>query len=395
MADLAGAPSGGGNPFRADTPAPVRVADASGLLPIAPSGTALSTDPMSADIARAIATAKADVAPDISLSPSYRTRSGSTGLDQLNEVTAPLAASFSPGGYGRMTVTAEPTLLSNGQLQGSTAAEQQFGTLVFGGPLPGNQHAQGIGLSAAYKYQWLAADIGTTPLGFRVENVVGGVEVSPELTEGLRLRAVAERRPITDSLLSYAGTVDTGTGQTFGGVVRTRGHAQLELTAGLANFYAGGGYSQLTGQNVATNTETEFGAGGSYPVYHNGTDELRTGLDLVYFTYAKNLDHFTLGQGGYFSPQSYFAAVVPLTFTQRLQNLTWSLGGSVGAQSYTENSTVVFPNNPGLQEQLDALAAGKVTPSLRVGGLFRYDHAGNWTETLATVFARYIFNAEQ
>ena len=81
----------------------------------------------------------------------------------------------------------------------------------------------------------------------------------------------------------------------------------------------------------------------------------------MYFTYAKNLDHFTLGQGGYFSPQSYFAALLPLTFTRRLDNLTWSVGGSVGAQSYTENSSPVFPNNGALQSQLDALAAGNPT----------------------------------
>jgi hypothetical protein len=267
----------------------------------------------------------------------------------------------------------------------------------------------------------MAADVGTTPLGFRVQNVVGGLELSPELAAGVRLRTTVERRPVTDSLLSYAGTVDTGTGQTFGGVVRNRGHAQLELSAGLANFYAGGGYSQLTGQNVETNTETEIGAGGSYPIYRSGPNELRAGLDLVYFTYAKNLDHFTLGQGGYFSPQSYFAALIPLTFTQRLDSLTWSVGGSVGAQSYNENSSPVFPNNASLQARLDSLAAGnatiataypgttasgvvggahgsveyEVTPSLRIGGLLDYQHAGNWSETQARVYARYIFNATQ
>jgi cellulose synthase operon protein C len=396
----------------------MRLATVGGVLPGAPAGNALNADPMTTDIARAIATAQAEVAPFVSLSPSYRARTGSTGLDQLNAVTAPLAASFAPGGYGRLTVTATPTLLSNGQLDGSTASQQQFGTLVFGGPLPGNQHAQGVALSAAYTYRWLAADIGSTPLGFRVENVTGGLELSPEIADGVRLRSVVERRPVTDSLLSYAGTVDTGTGQTFGGVIRNRGHTQLELTAGLANFYAGGGYSQLTGQNVTTNTETEFGAGGSYPVYRNATDELRAGLDLVYFTYAKNLDHFTLGQGGYFSPQSYFAALIPLTFTQRLEALTWSVGGSVGAQSYNANSTPVFPNNANLQARLESLAATnptimtsyagtsetgvvggvhgsieyRVSPALRIGGLLRYDHAGNWSETQATVFARYIFN---
>jgi hypothetical protein len=255
-------------------------------------------------------------------------------------------------------------------------------------------------------------------LGFRTTNVLGGIELSPEVVPGLRVRATAERRAVTDSLLSYAGTVDPGTGVTFGGVVRNRAHSQLELSAGLANFYAGGGYNQLTGQNVKTNAETELGAGGSYPIYRSAGSELRIGLDLVYFSYADNLRYFTLGQGGYFSPQSYFAALIPVNFTQKLEALTWSIGGSVGGQSYTEHDSPVFPNNPGLQARLIALAAtnpsiattypGKTqtgvignahgtveyqaSPSLRLGGLLRYDRAGDWNELAATVFARYIFN---
>ncbi|MBV9654406.1 MAG: BCSC C-terminal domain-containing protein [Acetobacteraceae bacterium] len=412
-------PAPSDNPFRGDsTPPAMQVADAGGILPGAPAGSALTRDPMSRDIARDIAAAEGAVAPYLSLGAGYRNRSGSTGLDALNEATAPLEGSMSPGGYGRLTVTATPTSLTNGQLQDSTAARQQFGTLVFGGPLPGSQQATGVALSAAYKYRWIAADIGTTPIGFRVQNIVGGVEVSPELADGVRLRSRLERRAVTDSLLSYAGTVDPGTGQTFGGVVREGGNSQLELTAGLANFYAGGGYSQFTGHSVENNSEASFGAGGSYPIYRNKTDELRAGLDLVSFTYAKNLDHFTLGHGGYFSPQTYFAGLIPLSFTQTRDDLTWSVGGSLGVQSYTEKSSPVFPTNGALQARLDALAATnptivtsypstsqtgmvggahgsieyQATPSLRFGGLLRYDRAGNWSETAATVFARYIFD---
>lgn len=409
----------GGNPFRAGgAPPPLRLGEADGIMPGTPAGPMLPSDPLSADIAQAIAVAQAATAPDVRVAPTYRTRSGTSGLDQLNELTVPLQASFSPGGYGRMTATITPTLLANGSLSSATTAQQQFGTVVFGGPPPGNQTAQGVGLSAAYAYRWLAVDVGSSPLGFRTTNVLGGVELSPEVVPGLRVRATAQRRAVTDSLLSYAGTIDSGTGQTFGGVVQNRAHSQLEFSAGLANFYLGGGYSQLSGQNVKTNTKTEAGGGGAYPVYRNGGSELRVGLDLVYFSYADNLRYFTFGQGGYFSPQSYFAALIPVNFTQKLQDLTWSLGGSIGVQSYTEHDSPVFPNNPNLQAQLVRFAAGnssivttypgksqsgvignahgtieyQANPSLRIGGLLRYDRAGDWNELSASVFARYIFN---
>jgi tetratricopeptide (TPR) repeat protein len=418
------ASAAGGNPFRrgnTSPPPPIRVADASGLLPSTPAGPMLPADDMGNDIAKAIVEAQAEVAPTVSLGVGVRERTGSTGLDKLNEVTTPLNASYSPGGYGRLTMSVTPTILTNGQLSGATVTRQQFGSLVLNPTTVGNQYAQGVGLSSAYKYRWAAVDVGSTPIGFRVHNMLGGLELAPALTNDLRLRLTAERRAVTDSLLSYAGTVDPGSNLTTGGVVRSRGFGKLELSVGLANLYAGGGYSQLAGKNVASNNETELGAGGSYPVYRNATDELRVGLDLVYFAYANNLRYFTLGQGGYFSPQSYFAALIPVSYTQRLHDLTWSVGGSVGVQNYAESSSLVFPNDPGRQARLYTLAGTdptiitaypsdtnsglvggvhasldyQVAPSLRIGGVLRYDRAGNWNETQASVFARYIFNSTQ
>ena len=48
-------------------------------------------------------------------------------------------------------------------------------------------------------------------------------------------------------MLSYAGQKDPRTGVESGGVVRTRGYGQLELSEGLADFYLGGGYAVLQG----------------------------------------------------------------------------------------------------------------------------------------------------
>jgi cellulose synthase operon protein C len=415
----------GQNPFRSNgsrnAAPPLRLADASGLLPSSSAGPAIPTDTMSADIDHDIAAAQSQLATTFRVGPEFRSRSGSPGLDQLNEITMPLEMAFSPGGLGRMTLKATPTLLSSGTLMGGLANQQQFGSLVFGGTAPDSQHAQGLGLSVSYNYRAFSGDIGTSPLGFRVQNLLGGLEVAPEIAEGLRLRLVGEQRAVTDSLLSYAGTTDPRTGEVFGGVIRDRGHAQLEMSSGLANFYGGGGYSTLSGHNVAPNNELEFGAGGSYPIYRTPTDEVRVGLDLVYFAYDKNLRYFTLGQGGYFSPQSYFAAVIPVDYTARQDNLTWSVGASVGVQSYTENSSAVFPTNAGLQAQLVSLADSNTSttpivtsypgksqsgivggvrggieyqlgPDLHVGGRLRYDKAGDWNETQATVFVRYVLN---
>ena len=392
-------------------------------------------DPMTVEIERSIAQIRADVSPAIQGGASVRARSGESGLDQLTELAIPLEASFSPGGYGRLRLLAQPTFLDAGNIGAGALTQARFGTQALNvtpaaagtfnpglaGPLAKSQHASGVGMDLAYNYRWFGADIGTTPLGFPINNTIGGVELTPQLAPGVRLRLTGERRAVTDSLLSYAGAKDPRTDWQFGGVTRTRGYAQLELAAGLADFYLGGGYASLTGENVAHNSEVEAGAGGSFPVYHSLSDEVRVGLDLVYFGFDKNLRYFTLGQGGYFSPQSYFAALIPVNYEDREGALTWSAGAAIGVQTYNENSSPVYPTNAALQAQLDGLATGvpglttvypgksstgftgnvhaaaeyQITPSLRVGGRASFEHAGDFNEGQGLVYARYLFNAPQ
>jgi cellulose synthase operon protein C len=411
------AAGGNGNPFRrsemilASTTVDVAAASPSPLGAV---------DPMLQDIDSQLTEVRQDQAPKFVFGPSFRARTGSPGLDQLNEISTPGQLIVRPLGQGILTATATPVFLSAGTVQAGSQAD--FGTGIFPGhPAPPSQHAQGVGLSAAYELGWLKADVGSSPVGFQQQNVLGGVELSPSLSDNVRLRVVAERRAVTDSVLSYAGTKDPGTGLAWGAVTRTRGHAQLEFTAKEATFYAGGGYSVLDGQNVASNNEIEFGAGGSYPIWRNTTDELRVGLDNVYFGYDKNLYYFTVGQGGYFSPQSYFATLIPLKYTSKHDDWTWSIGGSAGYQTYNEKSSAVFPDNPLLQNALVSAASTsptamltsypgqsasgvvggvtgsveyRISDSLVLGGQASYQHAGNWSETIGRVYTRFIFDGD-
>jgi len=399
--------------------------DTAAAVAVTPGGTSATGagDAMTAEINNSIASVRDELAPKLLGGVALRGRSGTSGLGQLFDGATPLEADFSPGGFGQMRLVATPTYLSAGQLTGAGLTQAQFGSAALNIPngrfiQPEAQTAQGVALDASYKYRWLTADVGSSPLGFLISNVVGGIEVAPELADNVRLRVLAERRAVTDSLLSFGGTRDPYSGITWGGVTNTRGHGQLEFGVGKGYVYAGGGYDSLTGRNVKSNNETELGAGGAYPVYKTPTDEVKVGLDLVYFGYNSNLSYFTLGQGGYFSPQSYFAALIPVSYMQTLDDLTWSAGGAIGYQSYTQKSSPVFPNNSALQGQLDALAAGtpglvsfypgktasgitggvsgrieyRATPSLRLGAKAQFQSTGDWTQLDGTVYARYIFN---
>jgi cellulose synthase operon protein C len=329
-------------------------------------GVALPTDPVARQIAQEQTALRADTASRASGGVAFRARSGTAGLDQLNDVSAPLEASIVPEGIGgRVTAHVTPVLLDNGSLSG-TENIKRFGSNAGAGTLatPDTSTATGAGLDVSYQRdKYLTADIGTSPLGFPVSTVVGGIEVAPKLSDEVTLRLRGERRIVTDSLLSYAGERDPVSGITWGGVARSGGHAQLETGLGAGGYaYAGGGYNFLGGQHVAGNNEVEAGAGFGYPIYKQGDSTLVSGLNLVYFSYENNQRGFTLGQGGYFSPQNFDAVEVPLDWRSKWGKLEYQLRGSVGYMTFKEDGSPLFPLDPELQSAADAAAA--VNPSV-------------------------------
>jgi hypothetical protein len=389
----------------------------------------VSSDPMTRQIDSTIASLQAQVAPQVAAELVVSGRSGQGGLSGLGSIAVPIEASFSPGGYGRITFLARPTLLFAGDIGAGALQQAGYGTQSFGvrqlaggalgftAPYASDQQAHGVALDADYAYSWFEGDIGSTPLGFQQTNLVGGVILTPRLASDLILRLTAERRAVTDSLLSFAGVIDPRTGNGMGGVTRDRGYAQLELGDGGGYWYLGAGGAFLRGENVAGNSEAEAGAGVSYPLWSSDTDELRLGASLAYFGYRKNLDYFSLGQGGYFSPQSYLALLVPVSYSEKLGALSYMISASPGVQSYHEDSSDVFPSNAALQAALDGKATGvaglrthyagqnssgaagsahgeiqyEVTPSFNIGAAADFQRAGNFDQGDALLFARYLF----
>ena len=391
----------------------------------ADTGGAEISDPMAAQIATELAAARQDTLTWIQGGVGFRTRSGSGGLSRLNELTVPVEVSgIVPGLGGRATARAETVVLNAGSLDGGLAARRQYATNPLAGagtvdPSGTDGRATGVALNVGYAYGAVKADIGTTPLGFRLATGVGGVEYAPNLTRSLVLRLTGERRAVTDSLLSYGGMHDSRAGISWGNVVRTGGRGQLEYAATPdVVLYGGGGYASIDGKNVASNTRFDLGGGIAWTVLRRPDESLVLGVDARYAAHDRNLRYFTLGQGGYFSPQSQFAAVVQADWRKRYGDLRLRLGGAVGWQTYREDDSDVFPNNPSLQAQLVAASAGDaslttryrgssgngvvgglraeveydLTRNLRLGALATYDRSGDWNQAAALVRLRYAFD---
>ncbi|HDR0562411.1 TPA: cellulose synthase subunit BcsC-related outer membrane protein, partial [Yersinia enterocolitica] len=208
-----------------------------------------------------------------------------------------------------------------------------------------NLHQRATGASVAVGWQndsW-ATDIGTTPMGFDVVDVVGGVAYSNSWNH-IGWTATASRRPISSSLLAFAGATDPNTHITWGGVRASGVSLGTSYDRGEANgVWSDLSYHYLTGKNVADNQRLRFMTGYYYKLINEDNRRLTVGLNGMWWHYQKDLSGYTLGQGGYYSPQKYLSLAIPVNYRQRTDNWSWELGGSVSLSHSATNDRARYP----------------------------------------------------
>lgn len=420
--------------------APVQAAPAYGV-PVAPSyGMQLRSDPalqtpdfvlsrrrptsdQPNEVLREIADINAKRTTYASFGLSLRSRDGQPGLDRLTDVETPVEFSIAGVQAGRFKLRAVPTFLDAGTVAGSQIP--LFGAMALVDPNDGysfSQSESGIAVGAAYEIGDFKADFGSSPLGFPVETLVGGINWRPSMDK-VSFKLDLSRRPVTDSLLSYAGTVDPATGNTFGGVTKTGGRIDVAYDLGQFGVYVDGAYHVLDGENVARNSVYEIGGGFYARALDRRDMRVTYGVNVTTFFYNKNLRRFTYGQGGYFSPQSYFAVAIPLEWSGGRDRFSYKLNAAIGIQSFKEDASAAFPNNPELQSAIetfvidnpdsDAVAGYSsqsstgigfnfggafeymISPNLIAGARFGVDNARDYEEAQALGYIRFNFSGQR
>ncbi len=368
-------------------------------------------------------------ATTLDLGAAYRNRSGEVGMNRLSEIEIPLEFKTSLNYDHHLTLRMTPVLLSAGEIILADPANiTRFGSGALGSflatPYPSEFiQASGVALAVAYGDENLRIDLGTSPLGFKVSNLVGGVSYK-HTVDDLTLKASLNRRSVTDSVLSYAGARDPLTGQTWGGVVKTGVRLDANYGSEQLGLYAGGGIASLTGRAVKANTEWEASAGAYWRLYQRLNQQITVGLNLNALGYHDNLSHFNLGHGGYFSPQRYVSLGLPLDAAGRFGKLSYQIGLDVSLRHITQDSVAYFPNDPALQAQWQARIAALPTTSTRpdyfrasykgdnssgtganlrisfeyllasqfaLGGRFSFDNSRNYTQQTGLLYLRYAF----
>jgi hypothetical protein len=205
-------------------------------------------------------------------------------------------------------------------------------------------------------------------------------------------------------------------GQTWGGVTANGLRGDLGWDDGTNGVYVNATYQYLTGHNVESNT-AEKGGGGVYTrLFKNADQTLTAGVNATLMSYAKNLNYYTYGQGGYFSPQQYLILNLPLEWAGRNGRLAYDVKGSIGVQHFRTDSSPYFPTNAaaqrlaaasGLEPDANAIYPGQsktglayafsayaeyqLAPQLTVGAGAEFGNAYQYNEWVASVYVRYAF----
>lgn len=303
------------------------------------------------------------------LEQDYSRDKGTAGISDYRANTTMFEAD-TPLADGKGFLRLDHVAVSAGTFSTSGGAHSEvFGTCAdnntHGCDRDFTQRAEGTAPAIGWRNGRWSADIGTTPLGFEVVNWVGGV--SRDLDVGdFGLTLTASRRPIASSLLSYAGTRDPSIegGRRWGGVVATGGAIGISYDQGGA-YGVWGDLSahQISGKNVADNSRQRLMGGYYYKLINENNRRATVGLNSMLWHYQKDLSDYSFGQGGYYSPQSYFSLAVPVTWRQRSENWSYDLGGSVSWSHSTTKGQLRYPVYPGFQT-----SANPVSDSSSGGG---------------------------
>lgn len=354
-------------------------------------------------------------APTVTLQYSRLESSGTPGFSDLQADNLNVEAA-QPLGSGRGFLRAEQVTLDNGSFDNLLEASD-FGSVILC-PQRGeacdrgdrHQREQGTAVAAGWRGERLEWDIGSTPLGFPVQDLVGGIRIKGDLAK-LGWSLDVSRRALNNSLLSYAGTEDPRTGETWGGV-RANG-----IRLGLS-YDEGGRYGiwsslqahRLTGKNVEDNDRYRLMAGVYFRLVDEPDRRLRIGGNAMYWHYQKDLSGYTFGHGGYYSPQQYQSLSVPINYAQRWGDWSVYAEAATGFAWSRSDDSPYFPTrsdwqseagNPifqggssnGFSYRFSFSAERRLTPNWFVGGMLGMERSvgSDYEPRGALLYLRYSF----
>lgn len=223
---------------------------------------------------------------------------------------------------------------------------------------PVRASARGQAVAVGYEADRWRADIGTTPLGFEFAGLSGGLGLKGRLGTANWDISLAHR-PVSGSLLSYGGQRDLFSGIRWGAVRRTSVLLQLATTWKVLEPFAQLELAAYRGHEVLPNREQAAAVGLDWALSRGADHYLAVGPVLRLRAFDNNQNHYSVGHGGYYSPQRSTTVSVPVQAAMRGTDLSWVVRLAPSWSHSSTTSAPRFPTRADLQAQ--AVAQGQGT----------------------------------
>ena len=338
-----------------------------------------------------------------------REKTGTTGLGKLVAELLPGAAVSTPiGERASVSLSGDRMRLNAGiRDAGATVGSAPVGVALAGSALP----VRAVVTEAALSLRLERDFVIVANVGGGVKSASGGVDARPvgsiEISATPAWGQVDARvfvEPVRESILSWTGMTDPHGGSAWGGVRRSGAEAR-SLYLGAAPYSIGfhGRIERLDGTQVAGNhrraIDVSAGRDLGLPGFAYSSLSIAAGTDA----YDRNLSQYTIGHGGYFSPQSYRKAGVAFDMMTN-EGARWLVRGRASASRTwkREDAPPFFPLTPDGRNYAGSLSNGheasgrlsavlQVTPNLQLGAAFGRGISPQWSGTVAMFEMRVLF----
>ncbi len=325
----------------------------------------------------------------ISLYTKLNSKSGRTGLDELNRVSLGLDAekaitdNISFWTYNSILFLnsgGEPNYGIVGSLSGGV--KRKVNTSFIGiEPM--------IGLSVGDKTR-ISVGVGSTPIGNAPVNPTFRYLFNVRTyVRSISLDLLIKRDSIRDSLLSYVGLKDPYSSNSWGRVLKEGGRIEIKFGSGYKSSQIAfkAGVYDIKGKNVNDNNVffLEF-----FPYAYIGdmlSDEDYIGLFAKYENYNKDENLFYFGNGGYFSPKNFLLIGPKYTGYVNVKNLLIKLNALVGFLSFEHSGG----NVNSLSIDISSIFEYKLGKNTSIVGGLGYRNSRDYDEIALSLGLKYYF----
>ncbi|MEQ9619607.1 MAG: cellulose synthase subunit BcsC-related outer membrane protein [Deltaproteobacteria bacterium] len=338
--------------------------------------------------------------PSFEFNPSYGHKSGDSGISELNDLAFPAVFSYPLKWGNDIRFSFAPHWLYSGDAPSSPFV----GTAPDGGPkrrdLINSIRVFTPEISFEKEgYINYSARLGVTPLN-------GPVFPLPTFSfeaEQNRWRLNIHQESVKESILSYVGLEDPFGSREWGRVLKTGAEAELSLTPVPRYWFSIiGGYDYYWGNNVKGNNAV-YGTVSAGRTFNKHEFDISLGLFFTSEHFERNSNFFTLGHGGYFSPEIFIMTGPTLGIVTRSYKSFWlSAQGTVGYLYFrTEDAPFLPLRNDKSDGEFKGETSSRIgfdinietlkllTPHIALGAFGDINRSADFTELSAGLTLRY------